>query len=52
MFFCKNKCNKTISKKSIRNEKKNTKKMIFFIYIYLVHNDKYKRNPINIIKIS
>lgn len=41
MFFCKNKYNKTISKKSIRNEKKNTKE-----------NDKYKRNQINIIKIS
>lgn len=52
MFFCKNKYNKTISKKSIRNEKKKLKKMIFFLYIYLVHNDKYKRNQINIIKIS
>lgn len=51
MFFCKNKYNKTISKKSIRNEKKILNKMIF-LNIYLVHNDKYKRNQINIIKIS
>ena len=34
MFFCKNKYNKTISKKSIRNEKKNTKEKDF-IYIYI-----------------
>lgn len=34
MFFCKNKYNKTISKKCIRNEKKNSKENDFF-YIYI-----------------
>ena len=33
-------------------KKKILKKKILYIYIYLVHNNKYKRNQINIIKFS